>query len=453
MWVVSRLHAIRCIIYGICNIIDVSIWRRVNEKNSNSVRGFQAVAMKVLVLSAYYVPEVAASMYIPSNLYEDLAKSGCEVVIHTPIPTRGVDNETRQRFKRIRIEHSCADKLIIHRFPLFRESTNPILRICRYMILSFVLFWKGLITDTDVIFVQSTPPTQGALGAILKIIKRVPLVYNLQDIFPESLVTTGLTSQSSLLWRLGRMIEKFTYQYVDKVIVISEGFRRNLLSKGVYEDKIVVIPNWVDENVVSPIQREHNMMFEKYNLDSRKFYISHCGNIGLTQNMDMLIDVAEDLKEHKDIGFLLIGDGAYKKAVQDKISQKDLTNVQIIPFQPYEYISHVFSAGEVGVVISKASVGQSSIPSKTWSIMSAERAVLASFDQNSELASIITSHRCGICVSPEDRIALKNAILNLYNNRINLKNMGTNGRKYIIENLTREKGTSRYIEAIRNVVP
>ena len=408
--------------------------------------------MKVLVLSSYFVPEVAASMYIPSNLYEDIAKNGCEVVIYTPMPTRGIDNETRQRFKGRKLERSCEDRLIIHRFSMVREGTNTILRACRYVILSFVLFGKGLLTDTDVIFVQSTPPTQGVLGAILKAIKKVPLVYNLQDIFPESLVSTGLISHGSLLWWLGRTIEKYTYQHADKIIVISEGFRHNLLSKGVPEQKIVVIPNWVDENAVSPIQREHNKMYAKYGLDLRKFYVSHCGNIGLTQNMDMLIDVAEDLNMHKEIAFLLIGDGVYRKDVEHKIAQKGLTNIQLIPFQPYEDISHVFSVGDVGMVISKANVGQNSVPSKTWSIMSAERVVLASFDSESDLAYLISGQKCGVCVPAEDRVALRNAILDLYNNRTDLKDMGINGRKYIMENLTREKGTSRYIDVIRSVV-
>ena len=123
----------------------------------------------------------------------------------------------------------------------------------------------------------------------------------------------------------------------------------------------------------------------------------------------------------------------------------------LLPFQPYKNISHVFSLGDIGLILSKANVGQNSVPSKTWSIMSAERFVLASFDMKSELSSIILEADCGICVPPDDKEAFKNAIVELYNNRAMLVEKGRNGRRYILKNLTREKGTSKYIETIKKV--
>jgi glycosyltransferase involved in cell wall biosynthesis len=408
--------------------------------------------IKVIVLCSYFEPEIAASMYISSNLYEDMANRGFEVFVYTPVPSRGVDSDTRRKYKSIKYECRCGGNLIIRRFSMFKEGRNSIMRACRYFMLSLVQFWKGIFTETDVIFVKSTPPMQGALGALLKLIKKVPLVYNIQDIFPESLVSTGLTRKNSFLWRIGSVIEKFTYQNADRIIVISEDFKQNLLSKGVYEEKIFVVPNWSDGNAVFPIERKDNKVFYKYNLDPNKFYISHCGNIGLTQNIDMLIQVAQDLRAFEDIAFILIGDGVSKENLEKKVAEMALTNIHMIPYQPYEDISHVFSIGDIGLVISKSGVGQSSVPSKAWSILSAERPILASFDLHSELAYVISRQKCGVCVPSEDRLALKNAILNLYTNRTNLTVMAKNGRKYVMENLTRAKGTAAYIEVIKNAV-
>lgn len=398
--------------------------------------------MKILVLSAYYEPEVAASLYLASNLNEDLANSGFEVEVYTPMPTRGVSNEIRNKYKEQPTEILCDGRLIVNRVNIPKESKNTVARIFRYIYLNIVLFLKGLGTKADVIFLYSTPPTQGVIGAWLRKIKKVPVVYDLQDIFPDSLINTGLTSNSVII-KLGRIMERYIYKNVSKIIVISDDFKKNLIIKGVTSDKIDIVYNWVDENAVKPIERKHNVLFNRYRLNTDKFYITYSGNIGYTQNMDMLVDVAKDLEYCKDICFVIIGDGAYKSDLEKLINEKKITNIVMIPFQPYEEISHVFSLGDVGLIISKAKVGQNSVPSKTWSIMSAERPVLASFDIDSELCSIISKANCGINVVSDNKKALKDGILELYNNEKKRIELGKNGRKYILDNLTREKGTGR----------
>ena len=407
--------------------------------------------MRVLTLNSHYVPEVAASIYLFSNFYEDMAHQGMDVIIYTPVPTRGVSDEVRRAFIRRRVERRCDGKLTIHRFPIFREGTNPILRALRYAVLSLTLFWKGLFTSADVIFVQSTPPTLGALAAMLKIIKGIPFVYNVQDMFPESLVAAGLTTQGSFMWHLGQAFANFAYRYADKIIVISEGFRQSLLCKGVAASKLVVAPNWVEESAVVPVPRAENKLLTQYQLDPSKIYVTHCGNIGLSQNMDLLLDVADDLRHNSHIMFLLVGDGAYRATVEQRIVELNLSNVRLLPFQPYEDIAHVFSLGEIGLVISKAGVGESSVPSKTWSIMSAARPVLASFDLKSDLAALLQEQQCGVCVVPDDRTALRQTILELSFDRAALNAMGARGRNYVTEHLTRSKGTSRYIKVLEEV--
>ena len=95
---------------------------------------------------------------------------------------------------------------------------------------------------------------------MVKKIKKIPMIYNLQDIFPDSLVASDLTRKGSLLWKIGRKIENFTYKNADKIIVISEGFKKNIMEKGVPESKIEVIYNWVDENEVIAVERNSNIL-------------------------------------------------------------------------------------------------------------------------------------------------------------------------------------------------
>ena len=409
--------------------------------------------MKILYLSAYSKPEQAASNHLSDDRNNAFADAGFYMEAYTPTPCRGVTYEVRKEYckKKHRKESMYRGYMTLYRFSLFAEGKNPLMRAFRYLCCWCVQFWKGLhAKDIDLIYLASTPPIQGALGAILKRIKKIPFVYNLQDIFPDSLVGTGLVRNSGLIWKIGRVIENFTYKHADKIIVISEDFKRNIMAKGVPEEKIVVVYNWVDQNVVKNIDRKDNKLFDRYHLNKNRFYITYSGNIGLTQNMDLLLDVAKGLEDNEEIQFVLIGEGAYKEQVKEIIDRDNIKNVTLLPFQPYEDISHVFSLGDVGIIISKPGVGENSVPSKTWSIMSASRPVLANFDEN-EIKTILSENECGVFTKAGDKQAFTDAILELCRNREMCRKYGENGRKFVMENLTREIGTQKYIDVIKSV--
>ena len=404
--------------------------------------------MKAIFPCSYYLPETAASLYITDNIVHACAENGVEVDLFTPTPTRSVPEGATWE----REEQQVDGKLRIHRFHLYGEGKNPLLRALRYLLGELILLHKCLWTKYDVAFIDSTPPIQGLKMPLIKWFKRKPTVYNAQDIFPDSLVGTGLTQKGSLIWKIGRIVEKITYKYSDKIIVISEDFKKNLMEKGVPEEKIVVVYNWVDQNAVVNVDRSENKLIKAYGIDPEKFYIEYSGNIGLTQNMDLLLDVMKELKEsHPQIGLILVGEGAYKRQVEEIVARDGLTNVKMLPFQPYEDISHVFSLGDVGLIISKPGVGANSVPSKTWSIMSASRPVLANFDEN-EIKSILTDNQCGVFTKAGDKEAFKAAIISLYENLEKAVEMGKNGRQFVMDNLTREVGAGQYVEVLKSVV-
>lgn len=428
--------------------------------------------MKILFLTAYSFPEQAASGYLGGNLNSSYVDQGWDMEVYTPTPCRGIDVETRKKYKKIRREERLNGHLIVHRFSMFAEGKNPVLRALRYFLCTIKHFNRGVFAkearQCDVMFIYSTPPIQGAMAAMVKKCRRdhIPFVYNLQDIFPDSLVGTGLAKKDGLLWKIGRKIEDFTYRNADKIIVISQDFKRNIMAKGVPEEKIEVIYNWVDQNAVVDVPRDQNKLFDMYGLDRSKFYITYNGNIGLTQNMEMLTEVAYEFEEKglADIHFVLTGNGAYWDTLvstlrglrkEHRVTAPDGTeaisfgNITLLPFQPYEDISHVFSLGDVSLVISKPGVGENSVPSKTWSIMSASRPVLANFDEN-ELKTIISDNNCGIFTKAGDKDAFKEAILYLYRNSDKCREFGQNGRKFVMENLTKEVGTQKYVDVIRS---
>lgn len=407
--------------------------------------------MRILQLAGYFFPEKAASIYLEENRYEAFSNAGFNTIVYAARPQRGLTEEEYQEYKNKKLEMMYNGGVEVHRFAMYREGKNAVLRAFRYFLISVVQLWKGIwAKDIDLIYVASTPPTQGALAALVKKCKKVPFVYNLQDIFPDSLAGTGLAKKGGLLWKIGRAIENFTYRNADKIIVISQDFKKNIMAKGVPEDKIVVVYNWVDQNSVKDIPRSENKLFAMYGLDPSKFYVTYNGNIGLTQNMDMLLEVAKSLEANENIHFVLVGNGAYLEQVKQIVADRNISNVHLLPFQPYEDISHVFSLGDVSLVISKPGVGENSVPSKTWSIMSASRPVLANFDEN-ELKTIIEENNCGIFTKAGDKVAFTDAILKLYNNRDLCKEYGRNGRQFVMDNLTKEVGTQKYVDVIKSV--
>lgn len=407
--------------------------------------------MRILQLAGYFFPEKAASIYLEENRYEAFSNAGFKTIVYAARPQRGLTEEEYQEYKNKKLEMMYNGGVEVHRFAMYREGRNAVLRAFRYFLISVVQLWKGIwAKDIDLIYVASTPPTQGALAALVKKCKKVPFVYNLQDIFPDSLAGTGLAKKDGFLWKIGRAIENFTYRNADKIIVISQDFKKNIMAKGVPEDKIVVVYNWVDQNAVKDIHRSENKLFAMYGLDPSKFYVTYNGNIGLTQNMDMLLEVAKSLEANENIHFVLVGNGAYLEQVKQIVADRNISNVHLLPFQPYEDISHVFSLGDVSLVISKPGVGENSVPSKTWSIMSASRPVLANFDEN-ELKTIIEENNCGIFTKAGDKVAFTDAILKLYNDRDLCKEYGRNGRQFVMDNLTKEIGTQKYVDVIKSV--
>jgi glycosyltransferase involved in cell wall biosynthesis len=300
----------------------------------------------------------------------------------------------------------------------------------------------------DVMFISSTPPIQGAMAALIKKIRGIPMVYNLQDIFPDSLVGTGLAKQGSFLWKVGRVVENFTYRNSDKIIVISEDFKKNIMAKGVPEHKIEVIYNWVDEKAVVPIAKSDNILYEELGLSRDNFHVVYAGNFGNAQNIDVIIRAAQRLQDYPDVVFTLFGTGGLKDDFEKMVQELNLKNVRFFPLQPYDKVSYVYSLGDVGIVSCKKGIGKGAMPSKTWSILSAGTPVVANYDKDTDIETILESNKIGLFSDADDVDGFVEAILTLYRDRNLCAEMGRRGREYVVGNLTKEIGTSKIVRII-----
>lgn len=407
----------------------------------------------VLLLPAYFEPEMTPTSFLMQDVHDSLMSGGYKLVIHTPMPTRGVSIEIRNQYKNCRYEVLNDGKMVVNRFSLIREGVNPILRALRYFIGCLKQLYRGIKTkDIDIIFISSTPPIQGAMAAVIKIITKKPFIYSLQDIFPDSMVAAKFTRKGSLLWKVGRIIEDFTYKNADKIIVISNDFKRNIIEKGVPEEKIELIYNWVDEKKVLPIEKGENKLFDEFNIDKNKFNIVYAGNLGNAQNIGIIIDAAFRLKDHHNIHIVIFGNTELIDNYKNIVKARSLDNISIFPLQPHEKISQVYSLGDISIVSCKKNFGTIAMPSKTWSIMSSGTPVLASFDCGTELQNLIEENNVGVFTEAENEVQFCDAILALYHDRNLCKIMGQNGRNFVLKNLTKDSATSKYLEVFNSVL-
>ena len=409
--------------------------------------------MKILEIPGYFYPEQMSSTQMDDDRYCAFAKAGIETELYAATPTRNVTDEVRCEFKKKRIEKMYDGQMTVHRYSLYREGKNPLLRAFRYMLQCIKQFNRALFSKDarkcELIFTGSTPPIKGAMVALVKKIRKIKFVYNLHDIFPDSLVGSGLAKKGGLLWKIGRMIENFTYRNADKIIVISEDFKRNIMEKGVPEDKIVVVYNWVDIEKIKPVEKEENPLYDEFGISKDKFNVVYAGNLGNAQNVMLLVEAAKKLKDDDSVQIVIFGTGGIEQDLKNAVNENDLNNVTLLPLQPMERVPFVYGIGDVCVVACKEGLGGSAMPSKTWTIMSCGKTVLANFDEG-ELKHIIEDNNCGVFTKAGDVDAFVDAIKELKKQESKCEELGKNGRAFVLKNLNKDICTQKYVEVIKS---
>lgn len=405
----------------------------------------------VLMINAYSFPERIAFSDMEMDLYRELSSLGMQIDVVTPTPTRGITQEVYQKYRKVKDESMFSGSVRFHRYALMRESKNLVLRGFRYVIGNIKSYFKSkTFRNADVLFATSTPPTQGMLCSFIKKSLKIPFIYYLCDVFPDSLVNTGITSKKSLLYKIGQRIENYTYENADHIIVVSEDVKNNIISKGVPESKISVVYNWIDTNTIVNVPRHKNTLFDEFGLDRNKFYVVYAGNLGAAQNVEKLVHVAQYFR-NSNIEFVIFGNGTEEQKLVGLSSS--LENVHIFPMQPNTRISEVYSMGNIDLVICKPGFGSGGLPSKTWAIMATETPVLLHFDTETDLCNIVTKNSCGVFVPNDDFEGLADAIQKLsHMDEVALRLMGKNAHAFVTENMSVKKCVNRIISIISNVV-
>lgn len=398
--------------------------------------------LRILIICQYFPPEVAPIGVMMKELAADLAAAGHRVTVVTGFPNhpRGI---VFAGYRRRLFQREMADGIRVIRCYMHVSPRRSVLaRILGYLSFGLSALSAALLLPRhDAVLLPSPPLTNGALALALRLIRGWPYVYNVQDIFPDAAITAGIITNPAVIGAL-RRFERCIYRRAGRIAVISEGFRANLIAKGVPAVKIGLIYNWLDTAEITPRPRD-NEFSRRHGLNGR-FVVLYSGTIGLISGAEMLVDCAALLGSYRDILFLLVGEGVAKDAVRTLAQQRSVSNMMFLPFQSRDVLSQVQSSADVSVVTLRPGMGRTSVPSKVLGYMAAARPVLASVDADSDTRSLIERACCGIGTPPGDHRSLAEAILALYHDRPYCRRLGRNGRAFLLRHCERRAATAHY---------
>ncbi|MBI5635268.1 MAG: glycosyltransferase family 4 protein [Nitrospirae bacterium] len=391
--------------------------------------------MHILFLTLYFAPDAGANAVIMTELVEELSSLGHHVTVVTTFPhyaENAVDQQYKGKF--IHYEEHKGVRIIRTYIYVSPKKTRFVARLLNYLSFNLLSTLAGIFSGSqDIILAPSPPLTIGVSAYIISRFKRIPYVYNVQDINPDVLIKLGVL-RNLLGIAVSRWLERFIYRKAKHITVLSEGFQRNLLRKDVPPNKMTIIPNFVNVNYIRPLPHD-NSFRQCFDLEKR-FVVLYAGNLGHSQNVEHLLDCALLLESIEDIVFVIIGNGSRKPYLEARALESGIKNVHFIPFQPWRDVPFIYASADVSVVLLKRGIALDSVPSKVYTIMASARPVIAAVDPGSDVWVLVEQTQCGICVEPESPRALAQSIQMLYSDPSLRERLGHNGREYVVQQHT-----------------
>jgi len=403
-------------------------------------------SLKLLVLCPHFEPDTAPTGIIITRLVRELAARGHEVHVVTALPWyRGHRVETGWEGRRSRRERTAFGSITrVYPFPS-ADKRNIARRAVGFIGFCALAGFAALRAGrggrrVDAVFVMSPPLPIGLVGWAVARVRRAPMVFNVQDIFPDAAVATGAITNPRLI-ALGRWLERVTYHRAAAITVLSDDLVANVVSKirPSRSGTVHMIPNFVDVDAIRPRSRETTYRSE---LDiGSETVVMYAGNVGMSQSLELLVEAA---RARPDVVFVINGEGSGRSAVE--AAATGLTNVRFASFQPADRLAEVLASGDVHVVPLRRGLGNVSVPSKTYSILAAGRPILASIDSGTEVPRILAASGAGVSVEPDDPAAFVAALGRMLDDPASLEECGQAGRRWVEQHVAPAAVAQRYEE-------
>jgi colanic acid biosynthesis glycosyl transferase WcaI len=405
--------------------------------------------MRVLILSQYYAPEPVPK---PSELAEALRRRGHDVSVLTGYPNYP-SGDLYAGFGLRAVERSCVQGIpVVRAFEYPYHGTRALGRMLNYASFMISAPLASLFAPRcDVIYVWHPPLTVGVAAAIIARLRGVGFVYDVQDIWPESAVLSGLLKPGPLV-RFMSWLERVVYRQADHLLVVTEGARENLLRKGVPPHKVSVGNHWIDPQLYAPAGEEARRATRMEQGWGGRFVLLFAGNIGLVQGLDTLVESAAALPHDSNALIAIVGDGTDRQRLQARVAERGLTDrVQFLPRRPMDGMPPLFAAADALLVhLRKSELSRLVIPTKTLAYLAAGRPIVMAME--GAAADVVTAAGAGVVLPSEDPRRLVDAIETLrILPEVERRAMGDRARAYLNAHFTRDVVIPAYEAILRRV--
>lgn len=405
---------------------------------------------RVVILNQYYVPDVASTGHLLHELAVELADLGFEVEVLTGRPSYGPPESWQDcpLFEQ-------ADGVTIRRLKVARFDKNFLPgRAINYLTFVVPMILRVLLTSRrDTVYLYTTnPPFLGAIGAFVSLFRRHRYVTLLHDAYPQLGIWVGTFKKGSLIERAWLTLNRFKYRRSKEAIVLCSA-AKDLVCKSYPIDPahVHVIPNWADgedlrpkNKADSPVAVEHGLVDD--------FVLLYSGNMGLYYEFETVLDAAEKLMD-EPFKLVLIGGGGKKKWIEEQVEKRGLSNVLILPYQPFEKLPDSLNACDASLVSIAKGIEGISFPSKLYTSLAVGKAIVALSEDWSELRRVVEHNDCGIWSALGDADGLAAKLRALIHDPARTARLGSNARRVFETGYTRQVCAAKYAEVLRLADP
>ena len=411
--------------------------------------------MKILYVSQYFPPEMGAPAGRAAELSRLWVEDGHEVTVLTGFPnhpTGIVPPEYRRKFRRLVTREDVEGVHVVRTWLLPFPNRKAYERMLNYSSFCVSSATTGVFLDRpDVVIASSPQLLVGLAGWWLARCKGVPFVFEVRDLWPESLAAVGVGSSNSVLHRSLAKIAGFLYRNCDRVVVVTPAFKEYLVEHWrLPEDKIFVVENGVEISLFSRLTP--NIALRRELGAEEKFLVSYIGTMGNAHGLETLLEAASLLRERAPkVLFLLVGEGAEKARIVSLARSRSLTNVRFLDQQPREKIPGYISASDACLVLLKRNeLFKTVLPTKMLEFMSCARPVILGVDGHAR--TVMEQANAGIFIQPEDSAELAEAVLRLAADSALRESLGRNGRQHVLQYFSRQYTARVYLDLLQDLL-
>ncbi len=380
--------------------------------------------MKIIFLNRFFYPDHSATAQLLSDLAFDLAGRGNSVAVITSRQRIDAPDAALPKLERI-------NGVEVHRVWTTASSRGSLAgRALDYLTFYICAGWRlfRLSREGDVVVAKTDPPLISLVASAVSRIRMTRQVNWLHDLFPEVAIRLGVGALSGWFGRALRWLRNRSLKSSAVNVVLGDGMANVLASEGIDPGRISIVHNWCDGQSIRPLERSANPMRESLNLDDA-FVVMYSGNLGRAHDLSVIVEAAQQLENHPDIVFLVVGDGVKRPWLEAEIRGRGLSNIRLEGYQPRERLGESLGVGDVHLVTLLPELEGLIVPSKFYGVAAAGRATVFIGSRQGEIARIIADARCGVCVPPGDGRALAEQIAALQSNPDGRKAMGRAARE------------------------